>query len=359
MQSLTTSPINQTHSDPFGMITFGRSWVAGSEYRYGFNGYETEEMVIVNNLNYDFGDRMYNTNIGRFFSVDSYTSIYSFQSPYTYNSNRPNVSVDFEGKGGPGIAGGQEMTAHNYSNNDYSGTTENIQAVNQIIIEIADLIKESSKDPLTFSISSSRITKDLDQPYGYLERGFMITQSGSTGNISTSEVKEGYADAGGSIELPDSYNSSIEDPLGIMHFHFLSEYQYQEAIKYECGGDCISDKSGLAPSANDILGVVPGFGYFDIYKNAFDKTAENGQFSIVYAEGKLYVLMVTDAYLYNKFAAENGSLSSRMLTIMGYSAGTLEERRETAVKATTTYNLSSGLILLETDLYNINLKLVK
>jgi len=33
--------------DPFGMITVGRSWEVGSEYRYGFNGKENSDEFMV------------------------------------------------------------------------------------------------------------------------------------------------------------------------------------------------------------------------------------------------------------------------------------------------------------------------
>ncbi|MBK9457777.1 MAG: hypothetical protein IPO24_20495 [Bacteroidetes bacterium] len=37
------------HHDPFGMLLEGRSWEGGSEYRFGFNGKEGVDEIVVSN----------------------------------------------------------------------------------------------------------------------------------------------------------------------------------------------------------------------------------------------------------------------------------------------------------------------
>ncbi|MBL0281081.1 MAG: hypothetical protein IPQ11_12230 [Bacteroidetes bacterium] len=49
MQPITARPINQKHHDPFGMLLEGRSWEGGSEYRFGFNGKEGVDEIVVSN----------------------------------------------------------------------------------------------------------------------------------------------------------------------------------------------------------------------------------------------------------------------------------------------------------------------
>ena len=55
---------------PFGMGMVGRSWEAGSGYRYGFNGKENEDEIAGNNNAIDFGARLYDSRLGRWFSCD-------------------------------------------------------------------------------------------------------------------------------------------------------------------------------------------------------------------------------------------------------------------------------------------------
>ena len=45
--------------NPFGMLLEGRNWAAGSEYKYGFNGKESDDEIAGNNNALDFGARIY------------------------------------------------------------------------------------------------------------------------------------------------------------------------------------------------------------------------------------------------------------------------------------------------------------
>jgi RHS repeat-associated protein len=83
--------------DPFGMITFGRSWEAGSEYRYAFNGMEGVDEIVGNDNALDFGARIYDARTGRFFSLDNYSHIFPNISPYLFASGNPIAAIDFQG----------------------------------------------------------------------------------------------------------------------------------------------------------------------------------------------------------------------------------------------------------------------
>ena len=83
--------------DPFGMLLTGRSWEAGSEYRYGFNGKEQDDEVAGNGNVYDYGFRIYNPRIGRFLSVDPLTKEYPWNSPYAFAENEPISNIDIDG----------------------------------------------------------------------------------------------------------------------------------------------------------------------------------------------------------------------------------------------------------------------
>jgi len=89
--------LNQYSYHPFGMITFGRSWEAGSEYRYGFNMEECDSEVYGDGNIYDYGFRVYNPRLCKFLSIDPLTHKYSMLTPYQFASNTPIQGIDIDG----------------------------------------------------------------------------------------------------------------------------------------------------------------------------------------------------------------------------------------------------------------------
>lgn len=80
----------------FGAPMPGRTYVSDN-YRYTFNGKEADDETSTQ----DYGMRIYNPALGRFLSVDPITKDYPELTPYQFASNRPIVSVDFDGLEGP------------------------------------------------------------------------------------------------------------------------------------------------------------------------------------------------------------------------------------------------------------------
>ncbi|MBP9121258.1 MAG: hypothetical protein KBF59_10380 [Ignavibacterium sp.] len=82
---------------PFGMLTPGRNWSAGSAdgYRFGFNGMESDDEIHGNELSYSTTYRMYDPRLGRWLSLDPKTR--AFESPFVSFSNSPIVKVDPNG----------------------------------------------------------------------------------------------------------------------------------------------------------------------------------------------------------------------------------------------------------------------
>ncbi len=104
---------------PFGMSMAPRSGMAANEgYRYGFNGMEGDQELKGPGNSYDFGARMYDPRIGRFFAIDPLASEYPWNSPYAFSENRVIDGIELEGlevlllggqsSGGIGLAGGGE-----------------------------------------------------------------------------------------------------------------------------------------------------------------------------------------------------------------------------------------------------------
>jgi len=79
------------------MLLVGRSWSPGSEYRYGFNGKESDPETYGDGNIYDYGFRIYNPRLGMFLSVDPLTSDYPMLTPYQFASNTPIWAIDLDG----------------------------------------------------------------------------------------------------------------------------------------------------------------------------------------------------------------------------------------------------------------------
>jgi RHS repeat-associated protein len=67
-------------------------------YRYAFNGKESDKEVYGEDNAYDFGARMYDARIGRWFTSDPLDYKYPNFSPYSFVANSPLLFVDKDGK---------------------------------------------------------------------------------------------------------------------------------------------------------------------------------------------------------------------------------------------------------------------
>jgi len=79
------------------MLTVGRTWVAGSQYRYGFNGKECDPETYGSANIYDYGFRIYNPRLGKFLSVDPISKSYPWYTPYQFAGNKPIAAIDIDG----------------------------------------------------------------------------------------------------------------------------------------------------------------------------------------------------------------------------------------------------------------------
>ena len=81
---------------PFGSLVPNRHG-SSSSYRYGFNGKENDNEIMGEGNFQDYGMRMYNPRIGRFFNVDPLTKKYPMLTPYQFASNTPIWATDLDG----------------------------------------------------------------------------------------------------------------------------------------------------------------------------------------------------------------------------------------------------------------------
>ena len=75
----------------------GRKFSAGSGYRYGFNGKETDNEVKGEGAQYDYGFRIYDPRLGKFLSVDPLFGSFPWYTTYQFAGNKPTIAIDLDG----------------------------------------------------------------------------------------------------------------------------------------------------------------------------------------------------------------------------------------------------------------------
>ncbi len=67
-------------------------------YRYGFNGMENDNEIKGDGNSIDYGARIYDPRIGRWFARDPLAGKYPSLSTYNYTANNPILFVDYDGR---------------------------------------------------------------------------------------------------------------------------------------------------------------------------------------------------------------------------------------------------------------------
>jgi RHS repeat-associated protein len=81
---------------PFGQEMPGRNFSV-SRYKFGFNGKEKLDEANGEGNIYDYGFRIYNTQLGKFLSIDPLTKNYPMLSSYQFASNCSIAGIDLDG----------------------------------------------------------------------------------------------------------------------------------------------------------------------------------------------------------------------------------------------------------------------
>ncbi len=93
----TAEVISATDYYPFGMTMPGRNF-SSNLYRYGFNGKENDNEVKGEGNSIAYENRIYDTRLGRWLSLDPFQRKYSGESNYIYTSNNPILYLDTDGR---------------------------------------------------------------------------------------------------------------------------------------------------------------------------------------------------------------------------------------------------------------------
>jgi RHS repeat-associated protein len=81
--------LSQNDYYPFGMGMVERKYVIGNAYRYGFNSKEKEGDIKGKENAYDFGDRIFDPQLGRWLSVDVAAKSAPGWTPFRFGFDNP------------------------------------------------------------------------------------------------------------------------------------------------------------------------------------------------------------------------------------------------------------------------------
>ena len=96
---LTTEPmliVQENHYDPWGLNLVGIETQGQPDHKFQYNGKEKQSELGLDWS--DYGARMYDAQLGRWFAVDPLSEKYFDLSPYNYADNNPVLYVDYDGR---------------------------------------------------------------------------------------------------------------------------------------------------------------------------------------------------------------------------------------------------------------------
>ena len=95
---LTTEPpliVQENHYDPWGLNLVGIETQGNPDHKFQYNGKEKQTEFGLAWM--DYGARMYDAQLGRFHTIDRFSSKYAPLSPYQYAANNPIRNIDING----------------------------------------------------------------------------------------------------------------------------------------------------------------------------------------------------------------------------------------------------------------------
>ncbi|RYE18735.1 MAG: hypothetical protein EOP51_21320, partial [Sphingobacteriales bacterium] len=265
---------------PFGMIQPGRTFSAGSGYRYGFNGKENDKEVKGEGNQQDYGMRIYDGRIGKFLSVDPLEKEYPMLTPYQYASGNPIQNIDIDGLEGAAANGANTNTEapagsleflkgkrQNYDNARWIGwpgsTKQSIFAQNVVTSAWNQGVSAVESSPETLNYITSKHSKQEN-----FEMLIKLTMKAVRWwNSDPFQRVETYEDIGGAILLNRGLNIGIakvtQKLSGNLSAQSKGKLTWRQGLSYEDAIELKLNKGGINTYGRFTLKSVVGSREFD------------------------------------------------------------------------------------------------
>jgi RHS repeat-associated protein len=130
-----------------GYTTATENW-SPAGYRYGFNSMEKDDEVKGGGNSYDFGARMYDSRVGRWWSRDAFERKYPDLSPYHFAMCSPLIVIDPNGK--------ENIIVASYD----GGGKDKYKFINSALLQASINKEENPKEKTTILLMTFNMTKE-------------------------------------------------------------------------------------------------------------------------------------------------------------------------------------------------------
>lgn len=236
--------------------------LVASRYRFGFNGMEKLDEIYGDANAYDFGARVYDPRLGRWFAVDPQAGSFAGLSPYNFTANSPLMFVDPDGE--KLILGGQVKDATN-------------DIKNMVPAEFSGKIKVNSKGEVRIKLTKAQIKIiEAGNPDGKIDLAVVLIY-----NLTTSDKKYEY-----NVSDKKSFSMVVgvdmktetpirEDKIDVDVFEGGADHGIENLSKtpYEEGTDGSWDRKALT-DADGQLTMAPTLDAWEPVKPGVDLSSE-------------------------------------------------------------------------------------
>jgi RHS repeat-associated protein len=217
-------------------------------YRYGFNGMERDDEIRGKGNSYDYGARMYDPRIARFFSIDPLSYEFPYWSPYLYAANDPIRMIDVYGMGpGDRVKAARSLLGKPYSQ-ESGGLRTGMDQKSLANMDCSEFVcRVLAADKITPKVESMNSTK-LREYLGNEQKFVHSTNNPKVGDVAVWEGHVGIVTSvkDGKIKLAHARGAgklSSENPYHITPGEYRSSkfYGYYRPISESDEGKDVID----------------------------------------------------------------------------------------------------------------------